>query len=66
MSDLVTNLEKKTEKRNINSAKKEYLLIEKEIDCPRCYGIMMLHLEFDLPGYFCEECDFVLHLIRYS
>jgi hypothetical protein len=41
------------------------LSIEKEIECPRCHGIMMLHAEFDLPGYFCEECDFVLRLIYY-
>lgn len=65
MSDLVTNFEKRREKKNVNYAKKEYLLIENEIDCPRCYGIMTLHLEFDLPGYFCEECDFILHLTRY-
>jgi hypothetical protein len=65
VSDLVNNLEKKKENKKVNSAQNGYLSIEHEIDCPRCYGIMTLHFEFDLPGYFCEECDFVLHLTYY-
>jgi len=38
------------------------LSIEQEIECPRCHDVMTLHSEFDRLGYFCEECDFTLHL----
>ena len=62
MFDLLTNIGKENENEIIDSAKNEYLSIEKEIECPRCHGIMTLHSEFDLPGYFCEECDFVLRM----
>ena len=58
MFDLLTNLEKENENDIIH----EYSSIEQEIECPRCRGIMRLHSEFDLPGYFCEECDFVLRM----
>jgi hypothetical protein len=62
MFDLLTNLEQDSENKIKDSAKNEYLSIDKEIECPRCHGIMTLHHEFDLPGYFCEECDFVLRM----
>jgi hypothetical protein len=62
MSDLLI---KKNENKIVNSDKNEYLSIEQEIDCPRSNGIMTLHFEFDLPGYFCEDCDFALHLTNY-
>jgi hypothetical protein len=62
MFDLLTNLEQENENKITDSTKNEYLSIEKEIECPRCHGIMMLHTEFDLPGYFCDECDLSLHL----
>ena len=62
MIDLLTDIEKENENEIIKSAKNEYLSIEQEIECPRCHGIMTLHSEFDLPGYFCEECDFVLRM----
>jgi len=66
MFDLLTNIGKENENEIIDSAKNEYLSIEKEIECPRCHGIMTLHSEFDLPGYFCEECDFVLRMAHYQ
>jgi hypothetical protein len=59
MFELLTNLEKENENKIID------LSIEQEIECPRCHGIMTLHSEFDLPGYFCEECDFVLRMAHY-
>ena len=62
MIDLLTDIEKENENEIIKSAKNEYLSIEQEIECPRCHGIMTLHSEFDLPGYFCEECEFVLRM----
>ena len=65
MFDLLTNLEQDSENKVKDSVKNESLSIEKEIECPRCHGIMMLHTEFDLPGYFCEECDFELRLTHY-
>jgi len=65
MFDLLTNLEHGSENKITDSTKNEYLSIEKEIECPRRHGIMMLHTEFDLPGYFCEECDFELRLTHY-
>ena len=66
MFDLLTNIGKENENEIIDSAQNEYLSIEKEIECPRCHGIMTLHSEFDLPGYFCEECDFVLRMAHYK
>jgi hypothetical protein len=54
MFGLLTNLEQESETKITGSAKNEYLSIEKEIECPSCHGIMSLHYEFDLPGYFCE------------
>ena len=66
MFDLLTNIEKENENEIINSTKNEYFSLEQEIECPRCHGIMTLHSEFDLPGYFCEECDFVLRMAHYQ
>jgi C4-type Zn-finger protein len=40
----------------------EDISFEQEIECPRCHDVMTLHSEFDRLGYFCEECDFSLHL----
>jgi len=66
MFDLLTNLEQESENKIPDSAKNEYLSIGKEIECPRCHSVMALHREFDLPGYSCEECDFVLHMMHYQ
>jgi ribosomal protein S27AE len=65
MFEFLTNLENDEDIEIAGSAKNEYSLIEQKIDCPRCHSIMALHLEFDLPGYFCEECDFALRLTHY-
>ena len=34
--------------------------IETEIECPRCYDIMVLSYDFDRLYYFCEECNLSL------
>jgi cytochrome c-type biogenesis protein CcmH/NrfF len=34
--------------------------IEQEIECPRCYDVMILSSNFDSLGYVCQECDFLL------
>ena len=34
--------------------------IEEEIECPRCYDIMVLSYDFDKLYYFCEECNLSL------
>jgi hypothetical protein len=34
--------------------------METEIDCPRCYDIMVLSYDFDRLYYFCEECNLSL------
>jgi hypothetical protein len=34
--------------------------IENEIECPRCYDIMILSYDFDRLYYFCEECNLSL------
>jgi hypothetical protein len=34
--------------------------IETEIECPRCYDIMILSYDFDGIYYFCEECNMSL------
>jgi transcription elongation factor Elf1 len=31
--------------------------IETEIECPRCYDVMVLSCDFDKLYYFCEECN---------
>jgi hypothetical protein len=36
-------------------------IIEYEIECPRCYGIMSLYSESATLLYACEDCDFILH-----
>jgi len=66
MFELLTNLEQESENKITDSAKNQCLSIEKEIKCPRCHGIMTLHFEFNSPGYFCEECDFVLRMAHHQ
>jgi hypothetical protein len=39
-------------------------IIENEIDCPRCYDIMILCSDFDSLYYVCENCDFYLYTIK--
>src|ERR671910_875479 len=34
--------------------------IEQEIECPRCYDIMLLSSDFDKLQYFCQECGLSL------
>jgi hypothetical protein len=36
--------------------------IETEIECPRCYDIMILSYDFDGIYYFCEECNMSLSI----
>jgi hypothetical protein len=38
-------------------------IIEYEIDCPRCYGVMWLYSESETLVYACEDCDFILHTL---
>jgi hypothetical protein len=38
--------------------------IETEIDCPRCYDIMVLSSDFDRLCYFCEECNLSLNKLN--
>jgi hypothetical protein len=35
-------------------------IIEREIECPRCYDVMALSSEFDKLLYFCQECGLSL------
>lgn len=39
-------------------------IIEYEIDCPRCYDIMILCSDFDNLYYVCQNCDFYLYTIK--
>jgi uncharacterized protein (DUF983 family) len=34
--------------------------IEQEIECPRCYDVMLLSSDFDTLLYFCQECGLSL------
>ena len=34
--------------------------IEQEIECPRCYDVMVLSSDFDKLLYFCQECGLSL------
>jgi hypothetical protein len=36
--------------------------IDQEIECPRCYDIMVLSSDFDKLCYCCEECNFSLKI----
>ena len=36
--------------------------IDREIECPRCYDIMILSSDFDKLGYFCHECNLSLFI----
>jgi len=38
-------------------------IIEYEIECPRCYGIMCLCSKTDTLLYVCEECDLILNKV---
>jgi hypothetical protein len=39
-------------------------IIENEIECPRCYSVMMLCSDFDSLYYICEDCDFSLYTVK--
>jgi transcription elongation factor Elf1 len=34
--------------------------LEQEIECPRCYDVMVLSSDFDRLLYFCQECGLSL------
>jgi len=36
--------------------------IDAEIECPRCYDLMILSSDFDKLGYFCQECNLSLFI----
>ena len=36
--------------------------IDAEIECPRCYDIMIFSSDFDRLGYFCDECKLSLFI----
>jgi hypothetical protein len=59
---LASQLENADDKHPSGQLAKVDVSIEQVIECPRCHDIMTLHSEFDRLGYFCEECDFSLHL----
>jgi len=59
---LASQLENADDKHSSGQLAKVDISIEQEIECPRCHDVMTLHSEFDRLGYFCEECDFSLHL----
>ena len=42
----------------------KYTDIEYEIECPRCYDIMVLLSDFDSLYYSCEECGFILYTMK--
>jgi hypothetical protein len=58
---LASQLENANDKPSVEVAKLD-ISIEQEIECPRCLDIMTLHSEFDILGYYCEECSFSLYL----
>jgi hypothetical protein len=36
------------------------MMIQQEIECPRCYDVMSLSSDFDRLIYFCQECQLSL------
>jgi hypothetical protein len=39
--------------------------IETEIECPRCYDMMVLSSDFDKLLYFCEGCNLSLSIFKF-
>ena len=50
--------------QNEEDEKKQTLIkdIDKEIECPRCYDMMILSSDFDRIGYFCHDCNLSLFI----
>jgi hypothetical protein len=40
------------------------IVVDHEIECPRCHDMMTLCSNFDKLCYACQECDFILSLNR--
>ena len=55
---------KHVESEAVATAKVTKEVIENEIECPRCYSVMILCSDFDSLYYVCEDCDFSLHTIK--
>ena len=51
-----------SEVREVEEGDKTIKEIEQEIECPRCYDVMILSSNFDRLGYVCQECDFLLFM----
>ena len=63
----LTQTQEETNKDNglIITSKEENndnLVIDEEIECPRCHDIKTLYSDFDKLCYMCEECSFLLAL----
>jgi hypothetical protein len=41
------------------------MMIQQEIECPRCYDVMSLSSDFDRLLYFCQECQLSLVMNSY-
>jgi hypothetical protein len=50
--------------QNEEAEKEQTLMkdIDREIECPRCYDIMILSSDFDRLDYFCQECNLSLFI----
>jgi DNA-directed RNA polymerase subunit RPC12/RpoP len=46
----------------IESKGENNIVIDQEIECPRCHDMMTLCSDFDRFSYVCEECDFLLSM----
>jgi hypothetical protein len=51
------DIQKEDENHDYNQTLKN---MEQEIECPRCYDIMILISDFDKLGYVCQDCDLLL------
>jgi hypothetical protein len=53
-------LQSEKETEDDNGERKILQDIEQEIECPRCYDIMVLSSNFDSVRKFCQECNLSL------
>jgi tRNA(Ile2) C34 agmatinyltransferase TiaS len=53
-----------TKLEELELREKEDIVLEHDIECPRCHGSMSLCSDFDSLYYTCEECDFTLYTLK--
>ena len=61
---ILTRKSKNSGQSLINKVVEQDVIIENEIECPRCFDVMTLCSDFDSTYYVCNSCDFCLYTIK--